>query len=365
MLHEFSSLLPGGGGCRGGGGAGGGEQASPSSSASEGSCVLDAIIQPDPSPSDGSSSLPGTFYALDALSWNQRDLTGCDSAFRLSFWLPSKLAEAGCASPRSSPLPPGVARVVPLRALEASPDGILTAVAGGAGGAGNGPSFARDGVLFLHKESGYSCDEASPLALVWKDSTCSRYVVETDAQGKALERQSALLRVVEVSEGVFAAATGDDPAVPLAPAPAPAPPPPPTTAADRSVSSPEHHDHHDHDHHDHHHHDHQQLSFKPGRLLRFAVGPSGFSFGSKSDTAEAAAAGSPAVVSVAADLEFVAALPFSSNRFRGAGGGADTLSKLLFQHAARQGTLPTLEGLLEASRSGRRGREGEEEMALG
>lgn len=359
MLHEFASLLPGGGG---GGGAGARREAnaaaanSAPSSSSEGSCVLDAIFQPDPNPNPDSASLQGTFFALDVLSWGQRDLRGCDAAFRLSFWLPAKLSEAGCfcssSGSNSALLPPGVARVVPLRAVEAIPEGILAAVAGGGGGGsenGTGignefkfPSFTRDGVLFLHVESAYSCDEASPLALVWKDGSCSRYVVDTDAGGKALERQSALLRVAEVEQGgggeeggrrrCLAAATGDEPPVPLAPVPLPVPVP---SAPSSSSSSP----------------NNQSLSpFKPGRLLRFAVGPGGFSFagnedgGGSSNNADGAAP-----PSVSADLEFLAPLPASNNRFRGAGGGADTLSKLLFQAAARRGELPALGGLLEVS----------------
>ena len=349
VLHEFASLLPGGGGSGSGGGRSGG-----GGGGTEGSCVLDAVFQPDQS-----SSLPagGTFFALDVLAWGGRDLTGCDAAFRLSFWLPAKLAEAGCCrpcGPGSGP-GPGVARVVPLSAAGASPEGILAAVAGGGsessgcgGGSPQDPGPVRDGVLFVHRESGYACDEASPLALVWKDASCSRYVVETDARGLALQRQGALLRVAEVRDeggGVLAlAATGDDPPVPLAPVPVP--------PVQTPSSSPEE----------------QQLSFRPGRLLRFAVGPAGFSFGgSGASDADDADASAP---SVSADLEFVAALPSSSNRLRGAGGGADTLSKLLFQHAARHGLLPTLEALLEAARRSRcpspRGGDGDDEaMNLG
>lgn len=355
VLHEFPSLLPGGGGSVGG-------------SSSEGSCVIDAVFQPDPvGPEARSLNSPaggGTFFALDVLSWGGRDLSGCDAAFRLRFWLPTKLSEAGCCpgsgpgSAAAPPLPAGVARVVPLVALEASPEGILAAVSAGSGSGGGGgnsssSSFVRDGVLFLHRDSGYSCDEASPLALVWKDASCSRYVVETDAQGRALERQVALLRVVEVEGGggFLAAATGDDLPVPLAPVPAP-------LSQDLS-SSPEQQQQ-------------QQLSYKPGRLLRFAVGPAGLSFGANGDGGNGGASASSVSVSVSADLEFLSVLPPSSNRSRGAGGGADTLSKLLFQHAARHGLLPTLEGLLETARrqsrcpSSRGGEgDGEEAMNLG
>lgn len=362
VLHEFSSLLPGGGGSRGGGGSGsgGGSGTERAAGGSEGSCVLDAIFQPDPPSSSSQETaqlLPGTFFAIDVLQWGGRDLCGCDAAFRLRFWLPAKLAEAGCGLD-SSPAGGAVARVVPLAALEASPEGILAAVSAGGGETGGSPapSFTRDGVLFVHKESAYCCDEASPLSLVWKDRSCSRYVVETDASGRALERQGALLRVVEVGVGgigvpqALAVATGDDPPVPLAPVP---------SSFSSSSSSPEQQQQNQ-----------EQLPFKDGRLLRFAVGPGGFSFGGGNGAADDASS------VVSADLEFVAALPASSSRLRGAGGGADTLSKLLFQHAARHGALPTLQGLLEAARQSRGvdggvggsvsgGGSGEEAMNLG
>ena len=105
---------------------------------------------------------------------------------------------------------------------------------------------------------------------------------------------------------------------------------------------------------EHQHQEEQNLPFLPGRLLRFAVGPGGFSFVGGGGGGGAGIGGEGGAdnttPSVSADLEFVAALPPSTGRLRGAGGGADTLSKLLFQHAARHGTLPTLEGLLEAAR---------------
>lgn len=43
-------------------------------------------------------------------------------------------------------------------------------------------SFVQDGVLMLHKEAQYSPGQ-TPLALLWKDAGCSRYVIDTDAAG--------------------------------------------------------------------------------------------------------------------------------------------------------------------------------------
>ena len=48
--------------------------------------------------------------------------------------------------------------------------------------------FQRDGVYLLHKEGHYSLD-STPLAVLWKDGACSRYCIDTDAQGVASEHQ--------------------------------------------------------------------------------------------------------------------------------------------------------------------------------
>lgn len=41
--------------------------------------------------------------------------------------------------------------------------------------------YERDGLLLLHKEGQYHTGH-TPLALLWKDAACSRYVIDTDAQ---------------------------------------------------------------------------------------------------------------------------------------------------------------------------------------
>ena len=48
--------------------------------------------------------------------------------------------------------------------------------------------FQRDGMYLLHKESYYALD-TSPLALLWKDATCSQYFIDTDAQGVPMQSQ--------------------------------------------------------------------------------------------------------------------------------------------------------------------------------
>ncbi|PNH08614.1 Snurportin-1, partial [Tetrabaena socialis] len=50
--------------------------------------------------------------------------------------------------------------------------------------------FVRDGLYFLHRQGHYAPGAAaSPLALLWKDLGCSRYLIDTDAKGLPLEHQ--------------------------------------------------------------------------------------------------------------------------------------------------------------------------------
>lgn len=46
-------------------------------------------------------------------------------------------------------------------------------------------NFARDGLLFLHGDSPYIMGNSTtnPLALRWKDASCSRWPVDTDPSG--------------------------------------------------------------------------------------------------------------------------------------------------------------------------------------
>ncbi len=41
--------------------------------------------------------------------------------------------------------------------------------------------YERDGLLLLHKEAYYH-QGMTPLALLWKDAVCSRYVIDTDVK---------------------------------------------------------------------------------------------------------------------------------------------------------------------------------------
>lgn len=62
----------------------------------------------------------------------------------------------------------------------------VTACAGGLKEAYSGHvPYERDGLLLLHKQ-GYYQQGITPLALLWKDGACSRYVIDTDAQVRCL-----------------------------------------------------------------------------------------------------------------------------------------------------------------------------------
>ena len=65
--------------------------------------------------------------------------------------------------------------------------------ADGLGTAYSGPvPFQRDGLYMLHKEGHYSL-ASTPLAVLWKDSLCSRYFIDTDAAGVVPERQVRMI----------------------------------------------------------------------------------------------------------------------------------------------------------------------------
>lgn len=65
--------------------------------------------------------------------------------------------------------------------------------------------FSRDGVTLLHMEGHYALG-ASPLALLWKDASCSRYHLDTDAAGVVPPRQGVTLQCL-LGGGV---GTGDE-----------------------------------------------------------------------------------------------------------------------------------------------------------
>jgi hypothetical protein len=66
------------------------------------------------------------------------------------------------------------------------PSWCLTCGAGGLRSAhSEAVAFQRDG---LHKEGHYTLGQ-SPLALIWKDASCCRFLLDTDLNGQPLQHQ--------------------------------------------------------------------------------------------------------------------------------------------------------------------------------
>ncbi|GAX78844.1 hypothetical protein CEUSTIGMA_g6282.t1 [Chlamydomonas eustigma] len=294
VLHNLQSSLPEGGG-------------GPSSSCGReaAACMLDCIYHES----------DRTYYAQDLLMWRGHAFTECTAEFRL-FWLHSKMAENGESVPSadvmqkaisshnaisdeaprasdmdediegvstSAPPPPFFTLTDPegvtyrLQALPVSiadVRGLTHAYSGGR------LSFVRDGVYFLHRDSHYFCGHKScPLALLWKDASCSTYLVDTDAGGNQLPDQHVTLEYR--MDGTVA--TDDDPPVVLGKLP-----------ASFLLQMAKH--------------------LRPGRLLKFSIGEGGFTFHE----------GHPC----GADLKYIG--PGNQRR-----GRADQLSKVLFQYRVR------------------------------
>lgn len=142
--------------------------------------------------------------------------------------------------------------------------------------------FERDGCLFLNRHAHYALG-VTPLALLWKDSVSSRYHIDTDSKGNVPAFQQVVLELQE--DGT--AATCDDPKVVLGSMP-------------------------------HEFLQQNKQHLQAGMLLKFAIGDQGMSIVN----------GRP----VAADIHYQGL----ANRLRA---GADSVSKVLFQYAARHSPL--------------------------
>ncbi|GFR46702.1 hypothetical protein Agub_g8321 [Astrephomene gubernaculifera] len=152
--------------------------------------------------------------------------------------------------------------------------------------------FLRDGLYLLHRQGHYTPGPApTPLALLWKDLGCSRYLVDTDAQGAPLAHQLVSLTY----RADRTVATEDEPPVVLGRLP------------EAFVAA-------------------MGDKLRPGRLLRFSIRQGGITFHE----------GRP----VGADLHYEG--PANQRR-----GRADTFSKILFQRMAR--TAPITAAALAAA----------------
>jgi hypothetical protein len=203
----------GSGGGSGGGGGGGSEQAA----AHTADCEMGeqhhqaggAAHAPSHASGGGGGGRGGlppgcVLFVADVMAWNGVDLAGCSAECR-AFWLAGRAAEGGIFEPP----PPGACagaaaaaaagpgdvpaggggsgesggvaacggggpRLALLPALPATPDGLLAAARGASAGPALG--FVQDGALLLHREGRY-CPGQTPLALLWKDAGCSRYML--------------------------------------------------------------------------------------------------------------------------------------------------------------------------------------------
>ena len=186
ILHKFPSVLPNG------------SRASRAGSGDD-FCILDCIFHESDS----------TYYVIDMMCWKGYALYDCSAEFRL-FWVQSKLAE--CASGQGQeqqrypfvPVPAYACTQGDMSAVLMSPMqpvqlsflsfhpcdfNVSHGIAEGLQSAYSAPvPFVRDGLYLLHKEGHYSL-ASTPLAVLWKDSNCSQYFVDTDADGVVPEYQ--------------------------------------------------------------------------------------------------------------------------------------------------------------------------------
>lgn len=179
-----------------------------------------------------------------------------------------------------------------------------------------GPTLAKpiqDGIFLVHREARY-VSGISPLYLIWKDHTCARYVVDTDAHGKALRNHEVILRRLPSVPGggsgdspaIEAYGTADEPGIVLYRGPAPsistdAPPVRSASASPgRATPAPP-----------------STVPAGPPALARFRLGPGGVSFDPDS--------GTPA----SADLVFLGAARSRSAK-------PHSISRILFQRRARE-----------------------------
>ena len=197
ILHRFPSVLPNG------------SRASMAGSGDD-FCILDCIFHEPNS----------TYYILDMMCWKGYALYDCSAEFRL-FWVQGKLAECASGSAQDQARYP----FVPVPAYTCSPGDMLakdcssntTTLCGAASApycnlsavatsqlwqplslvlhaeglqqAYSTPvPFQRDGLYLLHKEGHYSLSSTS-LAVLWKDSSCSQYFVDTGANGVVSDHQ--------------------------------------------------------------------------------------------------------------------------------------------------------------------------------
>ncbi|PWA81841.1 hypothetical protein CTI12_AA184870 [Artemisia annua] len=175
LLHRFPSALPNGAKTR--------------DRSAQSYCILDCIFhEPDQ-----------TYYVIDMVCWAGISFYECTAEFRF-FWMNSKLVESGaCEAP--SAYHKYRFSLVPV--YNCDHEGLQTAYTGVV-------PYVKDGLLFYNKHAHYQTG-TTPLTLVWKDDTCSQYVIDTDNKGQIPNQQQVVLELQDNGQLV----TSDDPPVVL------------------------------------------------------------------------------------------------------------------------------------------------------
>ena len=176
---EFQSTLPNG------------SRESSRASCKGSKCVLDAVFH---SPSN-------TFFVTDCMVWEDYSLTNCDFEFR-RFWVSQKLSESGGQQVQPHQASKFKVEIIPMEV--ATQQMLVNAYS-------NEFPYTKDGLILIHKDCLYA-EGQTPLCLQWKDESCSRYPIDTDANGNVLEKQSVVLQLGEDQRTLC---TGDCPPIAL------------------------------------------------------------------------------------------------------------------------------------------------------
>ncbi|XP_019160580.1 PREDICTED: snurportin-1 [Ipomoea nil] len=173
LLHRFPSALPSG--------------ARTNNKSAQSYCILDCVFH----------ELDQTYYVIDMVCWAGFSLYECTAEFRF-YWLNTKLAETGaCEAPST------------YHRYRFSSVPVYDCVQEGLHSAYTGPvPYVKDGLLFYNKQAHYQTGN-TPLVLVWKDTNCSQYVIDTDNKGEIPTQQQVVLELLD--DGRLA--TSDDPPV--------------------------------------------------------------------------------------------------------------------------------------------------------
>ncbi|CAM9132949.1 unnamed protein product [Scytosiphon promiscuus] len=144
ITHRFSSNLPGGSAAGRRGGSKGG-----------GYCILDCVFH----------ELDQTFFVLDMMAWKSYPLYDCNTDFRF-YWVRTKLMEAD--GPLDTVSSRNAYRIKATPYHECDRQGLAHAYS-------SPMPFIKDGLLFHLKAAHYQLGP-TPLVLMWKDASVTRYL---------------------------------------------------------------------------------------------------------------------------------------------------------------------------------------------